>query len=105
MRLPWPECGAAHCLLNPCAIKIKKTVRMSMLTKKHNGNHLFLTIHRVFSGFYVGATVGLEGAHYSHKVYMQKPVTFSVDKNNFQETRFGSLFAGYIWQRKLYFRS
>ncbi|ARG98444.1 outer membrane protein [Legionella micdadei] len=55
-----------------------------------------------FSGFYVGAAVGPEGASFSQKVHVQRPGTFDafnvIDRNHYAGIGlFGTLFAGLSW--------
>ncbi|MBA2711681.1 MAG: outer membrane beta-barrel protein [Tatlockia sp.] len=52
-----------------------------------------------FSGFYIGAGLGPEGASFSQKSDVVRPLTFYVeDHNHFAGTGgFGTLFAGYSW--------
>lgn len=57
---------------------------------------LFLA-HPSFSGFYVGAGFGPEGAHFTQEAHVVRPGTFDViDKNHFSGIGvFGTLFGGY----------
>lgn len=64
-----------------------------------------------FSGFYLGASVGPEGASFSQKAHFVAPdpahpvdAVDVVDKNHFSGLGvFGSLFAGYGWTRDRYY--
>ncbi|KTC84485.1 outer membrane protein [Legionella brunensis] len=74
----------------------------------------FLLTPPCFSGFYAGASVGPEGAHFSQKAFVVRTGTsgsddrqgiFSVvDKNHFSGVGvFGSIFGGYGWTHNQYY--
>ncbi|WP_010652662.1 outer membrane protein [Fluoribacter dumoffii] len=58
-----------------------------------------------FSGFYVGAGFGPEGAHFTQKAHVVRPGTFNVyDTQHFSGIGvFGTLFGGYGWRHNRYY--
>ncbi len=58
-----------------------------------------------FSGFYIGAGLGPEGAHFTQKAHVVRPGSFDVlDTQHFSGLGvFGTLFGGYGWRHKRYY--
>ncbi|KTD11420.1 outer membrane protein [Legionella jamestowniensis] len=69
------------------------------------GLTLILAATPCFAGFYLGASVGPEGASFTQSAYVTRPNTFSVvDRNHFSGLGvFGSLFGGYAWRHKQFY--
>ncbi|RAP35328.1 hypothetical protein B1207_13225 [Legionella quinlivanii] len=75
-----------------------------MLRKTVCAASLILCSSISHAGFYLGASVGPEGAEFRQRSHVIRPGTFDViDKNHFSGTGvFGSIFGGYQWRYQRY---